>query len=210
MKNEDAALQATRTQAAIVRTLANEIRREAAGEEEATGLRDQAVEESARLVTAATALSKVRSENPGAPDVGRTFDVSARARVLVVEDDGVTRDAIAAGLASNYDVFCAADGTEGVRAASEHAFDAIVTDLWMPEMDGITMVAQIQGMNPNASIPVVLLTGETGPEPIVQGFSAGVTTYLVKPVDLGLLEQELRWALASSREPRGDGRDPTS
>jgi len=174
MKDEERALRATHAHTAVLRSLTDEMQRsEGSGD---TGIRDQAVEESARLVSSARDLSKARSESgrplaPGADD-----DDDRRPRILVVEDDDASRSAIAMGLRPFYDVVCAINGIEGLRAASSRDFDAVVTDLWMPEMDGITMVAQIRGMQPLATIPVVLLTAETKPEPIVQGFAAGATS----------------------------------
>jgi DNA-binding response OmpR family regulator len=117
-------------------------------------------------------------------------------RVLVVEDDDETRHAIARGLAPEYEVVVAADGREGLKAACEQSFDVIVADIGMPEMDGITMVDRIRRMRAPSAVPVVFLTAETAPERIAEGFSAGGTSYLTKPVDLELLDHELRWVLA--------------
>ena len=200
MKDEEKALRATHAQTAVLRSLTDEMQR-SDGDVDAS-LRDQAVEESARLVAAARDLSKARSESgrPLSPDTDG--DEERRARILVVEDDDQSRSAIATGLGPLYDVVCATNGVEGLKAASSRDFDAVVTDLWMPEMDGISMVAQIRGMQPLAAIPVVLLTAETSPEPIVQGFAAGATAYVPKPVDLDLLHRELQWVLTASADAR--------
>jgi DNA-binding response OmpR family regulator len=120
-------------------------------------------------------------------------------RVLVVEDDDETRHAIARGLAPEYEVIAAANGLEGLKAASEQSFDAIVADIGMPEMDGITMVDRIRRMRAPSAVPVVFLTAETAPERIAEGFSAGGTSYLTKPIDLELLDLELRWVLSRSQ-----------
>jgi DNA-binding response OmpR family regulator len=129
-------------------------------------------------------------------------------RVLVVEDDDDARAAIAQGLAPEYEVVLAADGIEGLNAASEAKFDAIVADVAMPQMDGITMVAEIRRRSAPAMVPVVFLTAETMPERVVDGFSAGATSYLVKPIDLAVLDRELRYTLRGTqdredRRPRG-------
>lgn len=200
MKDEEKALRAAHAQTAILRSLTDEMQR--AERSTDASLRSQAVEESARLVSAARDLSKARSESGRPLAFGTDADDDRRPRVLVVEDDDASRSAIATGLAPFYDVVCATNGTEGLKMASNRAFDAIVTDLWMPEMDGIAMVAQIRDMQPLAAIPVVLLTAETSPEPIVQGFAAGATHYVPKPVDLELLHRELQLALATSGEAR--------
>ena len=199
MKDEQSALRAARAQAAIVRTLATEMQREGQGGEEAEGLHAQAVEESARLVSAIEDLARTRAATPAPRGEARPEGSSGAGRwprVLVVEDDDATRMAIARGLAPEYEVVAAADGLEGLKAASETTFDAIITDIGMPEMDGITMVNRIRGMRAPAVVPVVFLSAETAPERIVAGFSVEGASYLVKPVDSDRLEHELRSALA--------------
>jgi CheY-like chemotaxis protein len=184
-----------------VRTLAAETQREGQAHDRAEELRVQTVQESARLVSVVETLSKTLSASPSAthdeshprapsPLVGRW------PRVLVVEDDDETRHAIARGLSPEYEVVTAANGLEGLKAASERPFDAIVTDIGMPEMDGITMVDRIRRIRAPGTVPVIFLTAETEPERIAEGFAAGGTSYLAKPVDLELLDQELRRVFA--------------
>jgi CheY-like chemotaxis protein len=197
--NDKQNLRAVHAQVAVVRMLTGELQREDRGGGEAGDLRAQAIEESARLVSVLEELSKARSDGPPKPEAGvpehAGAGTSRRPRVLVVEDDGATLLAIARGLAPEYEVVTATDGVEGLKAASEGAFDAIVSDVQMPRMDGIEMVKRIRELRAAADIPVIFLTGETSPARVVAGFSAGGTSYLVKPVDLDLLDQELRLAL---------------
>lgn len=208
MDDQDRALRSVREQTAIVRTLAAEMQREGQAHDSTEDLRAQAVQESARLVSAVESLAKTRSSSPHAPQdashPGAPVPVSGRwPRVLVVEDDDETRHAIVRGLAPEYEVIAAADGLEGLKAASEQSFDAVVADIGMPEMDGITMVDRIRRMRAPSAVPVVFLSAETAPERIAEGFSAGGTSYLAKPVDLELLDQELRWVLAGSHGVSG-------
>jgi CheY-like chemotaxis protein len=199
--DERTALRAARAQTAVMRTLATEVRREGRAEEDREGLRTQAVEESARLVSAVEGLARVhRTASVRRDDRGdEAASTSPRRwpRVLVVEDDDATRDGIVRGLAPEYEVVAASNGLEGLKAASEASFDAIVVDMWMPGMDGVTMVDGIRRLPGPPVLAVVFLTAETAPERVVAGFAVGATSYLVKPVDLDLLEQELRWALAA-------------
>jgi DNA-binding response OmpR family regulator len=62
------------------------------------------------------------------------------------------------------------------------------------------MVERIRRMKAPAAVPVVFLTGETAPERVAAGFSAGGTSYLIKPVDLDLLGLELRCVLGAPGE----------
>lgn len=204
MKDENPVLRA-RAQAAIVRTLATEMQREDRAGNQAEGLREQAVEESARLVSVVEGLSRMRAAAPrattGEPrQEGPSAGPRGWPRVLVVEDDDATRSAITQGLAPEYEVVAASNGIEGLKAATELPFDVIVADISMPEMDGIAMVDRIRRMRASAAVPVVFLSGETAPQRVAAGFAAGGTSYLVKPVDLELLDQELRWVLGTPGE----------
>jgi CheY-like chemotaxis protein len=205
VKNENAILRAAHAQAAVVRTLAAEMQRQQTGGAETESLRAQALEESARLIAAVERLAGSRRDTlpPGAggqPSIERSNADGRRwPRVLVVEDDYDTRAAIARGLAPEYEVVVAANGIEGLKAASETKFDAIVADIAMPQMDGITMVAEVRRKSAPAVVPVVFLTAETMPERVVDSFSAGATSYLVKPIDLDVLDGELRHALRATQ-----------
>jgi CheY-like chemotaxis protein len=199
VKDEKSDLRAARAQAAIVRTLTGEMQRERRGDGE-SDLRAQAIEESARLVSVLEGLSKARSDALPSPRGGPAPEhdgarQGGRQRVLVVEDDDASRTAIAQGLAPNYDVVTAVDGLEGLKVASEGMLVAIISDIQMPRMDGIEMVERIRNLRAPAAIPVIFLTAETSPDRVVAGFSAGGTSYLVKPIDLDLLDQELRLVL---------------
>ncbi len=108
VKDENPILR-VRAQAAIVRTLAAEMLRGDRGANQAEGLRNQAIEESARLVSVVEGLSRMRAAAPPAANgEPRQRESSAgarrRPRVLVVEEDDATRAAITRGLAPEYEV----------------------------------------------------------------------------------------------------------
>jgi CheY-like chemotaxis protein len=184
------------------------MQRQQPGSAETESLRAQAIEESARLVSEAERFPRSRRDAPAAapgarpPTARPVADGRRWHRVLVVEDDDDARSAIARGLAPEYEVVEASNGLEGLRAASEVPFDAIVADIAMPQMDGITMVAAIRRMRAPAAVPVVFLTAETAPERVVDGFVAGAASYLVKPIDLDVLDAELQCALGRTPDPR--------
>ncbi len=199
MKRVDIGVRNARAQAAVLRTLANEVRR-GHGRDETEGLRAQAIEESARLISATEGLVQPgpRAQPSDPPSDAARQDPPFR--ILVVEDDDAARLAIARGLAPDYAVVVASDGVEGLETASRLPFDAIVADIAMPGLDGISMVQRIRDGEKGPAIPVVFLTGETAPERIAAGFFAGGTSYLPKPVDLELLDEELRRVLTPRAE----------
>jgi response regulator NasT len=95
-------------------------------------------------------------------------------------------------------VVLASTGPELVRGCREAAPDLIVTDIKMPDMDGITAAEQVNGERP---VPVVLVTAYTEPELLARAEAAGsVMAYLVKPVKAPDLAAAARLAVARFRE----------
>lgn len=103
------------------------------------------------------------------------------AHILIVEDHaplvkGFTRALNAGG----YAVDSAADGVEGFARLLERSYDAVVTDLNMPRMNGLDFLAKIRDAQPE--VPVILMTGEMDPDVYVRARAMGVVRYLLKPV----------------------------
>lgn len=75
----------------------------------------------------------------------------------------------------------AASGEEALRAMQTHAFDAVVTDLKMPGMDGLQLMTQLRQKAP--AVPVILLTGHAGDEEAQEALRLGAADYLHKPCE---------------------------
>ncbi len=106
---------------------------------------------------------------------------SSAAHILLVEDHedlvkGFTRALCAGG----YAVDSAADGVDGFARLCSRSYDAVVTDLNMPRMNGLTFLAKIRETQPD--VPVILMTGELDPDAYVKARELGVVRYLLKPV----------------------------
>ncbi len=104
--------------------------------------------------------------------------------VLVVEDDPV----ILRLLEVNFDlegftVLQAQDGAEGLDAARLHRPDVIVTDIMMPKMSGIELVAALRADDATASIPVLLLSAKAQTSDLKAGMDAGADDYVTKPFE---------------------------
>jgi CheY-like chemotaxis protein len=100
--------------------------------------------------------------------------------VLVVDDDKLARHSLMATLKGlDLEVTEAADGKEGLAQAKQGP-DLIVTDIHMPEMDGLAMVAALRKDDKTKDIPVIVLTVDEAPSTINQALAAGVTVYLSK------------------------------
>jgi DNA-binding response OmpR family regulator len=124
-----------------------------------------------------------------------TTQHGVRPRILVVEDEDGTRNALAGWLVHEYDVVVARDGCEGLDVASAQRPDIVLTDVWMPRLDGIEMVKQMKGIDSLRRVPVIFLTGQTSPRSMIDGIAAGARAYLPKPIDLDVLDRKLRSAL---------------
>lgn len=111
--------------------------------------------------------------------------------MLVVEDEPAVRDAVAGALEiEGYEVRRAADGATGLEAVRVWPPDAIVLDLLMPFMDGITMCTRLRERGDRT--PVLVLTARDAVSDRVEGLDAGADDYLVKPFDLDELLARLR------------------
>jgi two-component system chemotaxis sensor kinase CheA len=120
-----------------------------------------------------------------APDVARASHpdpaMRARHRVLVVDDSMTTRTLEQSVLeAAGYDVATAVDGAEAWRLLQESAYDAVVTDVEMPRMDGFALCEAIRASKRLAQLPVVLVTALESTEHRARGLEAGADAYLAK------------------------------
>lgn len=116
-----------------------------------------------------------------AGEANRTGPTLDAPLVLVVEDHSDTRQFVADVLAAQYRVQAAADGAQGLAMAFELRPDAIVSDVDMPEMDGLTLCRALRGDERTRTTPILLLTAMGDPSSVMAGFHAGADDYLPKP-----------------------------
>lgn len=113
--------------------------------------------------------------------------------VLLVEDNQINR-LVARDMLQKFGhtVLEAHDGREGVRFASSQAFDVILMDISMPELDGITATSIIRDSEgPNRTTPIIALTAHALPEDAARFRAAGITSTLLKPLSLATLQAAL-------------------
>lgn len=102
--------------------------------------------------------------------------------ILVVDDSPSMRQLLGVTLRSaGYQVIEACDGQEALDYARKHPVDLVLTDVNMPQMDGITLIAQLRTLNHYYLTPLLLLTTETSPERKLHGKQAGATGWITKP-----------------------------
>jgi CheY-like chemotaxis protein len=107
--------------------------------------------------------------------------------VLVVDDNHALRRALRRTLvAEGHQVVEASDGREAIQKAKEEDFDLIVSDVRMPDMDGVELLRAIHERD--ADLPVLLITGDPGLETAMKAVEYGALEYLTKPIDVEKLK----------------------
>ena len=122
--------------------------------------------------------------------------------VLLVEDNVEVRDFIKQSFIDIYQVLEAGDGKQGLALANKHIPDIIVSDVMMPEMDGLEFCRQIKSNEDTSHIPVILLTARGEHEHQVDGLETGADIYIAKPFSVKLLLLNMHNILASREAMR--------
>jgi two-component system, chemotaxis family, chemotaxis protein CheY len=102
--------------------------------------------------------------------------------ILTVDDSLSIRQTVRLTLSSaGYLVSEAASGKAALAACATTTFDVVVTDLNMPEMDGIELIGRLRALAPYKFVPILMLTTDSQLEKKQQGKAAGATGWIVKP-----------------------------
>ncbi|MDQ6996897.1 MAG: response regulator [Mariprofundus sp.] len=108
-------------------------------------------------------------------------------RILIVEDSTMVRITVKRTLLSvDFNVDEAKDGQIGLDmalASSGNPYDLILTDLNMPNLDGLSMIEQLRATDAYAETPIVMLTTESGEDKKAVGHGSGISAWLVKPFE---------------------------
>jgi len=114
--------------------------------------------------------------------------------ILVIEDDSRMAELIRRGLTEQgFDTQMAYDGQLGLKLATTHDYDLVITDIVLPQMDGLTLSREIRRMKPE--IPIIMLTALGTTDDKIEGFDAGADDYLVKPFEMRELVVRIRTLL---------------
>lgn len=123
-------------------------------------------------------------------------------RVLVVDDDALTRTVLVRSLRSSYVVLQAASGGEALERLTETSCDAVVLDVVMPRMNGFEVCQHIKARSSEAFLPVLMLTALDEPVARRTGFEAGADDFLIKPVSPHELRMRVRTFVRLRRQER--------
>ena len=115
------------------------------------------------------------------PQDGQDGPAAPAGRVLVADDNADMRDYLVRLLAPRYTVTAVGDGQEALEAARAAPPDLLVSDVMMPRLDGMELLAELRADPRTSRVPVLLLSARAGEEAAVEGLAAGADDYLVKP-----------------------------
>jgi DNA-binding response OmpR family regulator len=107
--------------------------------------------------------------------------------VLIVEDNSDLRNYIKISLTQEYNVIEAIDGIDGIKKATSHIPDLIISDIMMPGLDGIELVNRLRNEFTTSHVPIILLTAKSTIENIIEGIKYGADAYITKPFSMELL-----------------------
>jgi DNA-binding NtrC family response regulator len=122
----------------------------------------------------------------------------ALAKILIVDDEEGMRRLLAKVLTrEGYETVTAASGSEALRQARGDQFDLVVTDIKMPEMDGLELLAELKATDP--SLPVIAITAYGTVENAVQALRLGAYDYITKPFETDEIKLTVAKALERQR-----------
>ena len=116
-----------------------------------------------------------------------------RSRILIAEDDDISRENLSELLCA-YDVYSVGDGMQALKAFHEEKFDLIITDLRMPNMDGMHLLKHIREDDPRAT--VIMITGYGTVNTAVEAMKLGAFDYITKPLKDDLVKLTVERALS--------------
>ena len=139
-------------------------------------------------------LSGPLGDEARSAESGRSDNMSDRKTILLIDDDDSLRRVVEYNLREEgYDVVTAAAGAEGLQLFQDRPVDLVLTDVRMPEMDGVDVLARLKAIQ--ADLPVVMLTAHGTITSAVEAMKLGAFDYLTKPFDRERLKAVVRKAL---------------
>src|SRR5690606_25520719 len=122
-----------------------------------------------------------------------------RLNLLLVEDNEDLLDTVKNILSKNYQVIAASNGKKALELIKDNEIDIIVSDVMMPELDGLELCRMLKSNVESSHIPVILLTAKNSVNDRIECYNAGADAYISKPFDLKVLEARINNFVAHKR-----------
>ena len=136
---------------------------------------------SASVRSAAAYLDEALQWLPYAAQPVASTSAKGGARVLVADDNSDLRTFLGSLLAPHYEVQTVADGREALAAVKQQRPDLVLSDVMMPNLDGLNLVQALRDNPDTRTVPVILLSARAGQEASLEGLGVGADDYLAKP-----------------------------
>ena len=126
-------------------------------------------------------------------------------RVLFVDDEEQIRKLLSTWLARHgYDVTVASDGWEALKAIRMKAPNLVITDVNMPNMNGLELTRRMRADHRTARIPVIMLSARKQADDVLTGYAEGADEYIPKPVEMAVLAAKVEVLLRRFAAPHGE------
>lgn len=127
------------------------------------------------------------------------IDAQISDTLLIVEDNADVTEYLTDRLSKHYHVYTASNGLEALDVLKDKEVDLILTDVMMPEMDGIKLCKSLKKNIKTCHIPVIILSARSNTEDQLQGLEVGADDYLPKPFTFSVLKAKIQNMLKSRR-----------
>lgn len=150
-----------------------------------------------RDFTQHAAIIEVESDEPCFESEGLNGDLATKKTILIVDDNLDIRNYVADNFKVDYDIIQAQSGSEAMIKMKLHLPDLIISDVMMPDGDGLELLAGIRKDPEFAFLPVILLTSKAQVNDKLEGLKIGADDYLTKPFDIRELKLRISNLLLS-------------
>lgn len=128
--------------------------------------------------------------------IDQQLTINKTTLILVVDDELVNRLYIQKALEKEgYDVITAENGQQALQLIEKHSFNLVIMDVMMPVMDGYSTCLAIREGEDQLHVPILMLTALDDIESVEKSFDAGATDFVVKPVNLPIFKQRVRYGV---------------
>lgn len=124
----------------------------------------------------------------------------ARETVMVVDDNPDILKYICEALSEHYNVLPATNGAKAIETLSSNTVDLIITDIMMPDIDGVQLCRTVKRNLRTSHIPVIMLSAKSDTNDFLGGLKVGADDYIAKPFSLDILSQKVRNLLHTRRQ----------
>ena len=122
--------------------------------------------------------------------------------ILIAEDNNDLREFLFSSFINDYNVLKTGDGHTAFELATRYNPDIVISDILMPEMDGIELCTKLKEHIQTSHIPIILLTAKSSLENRIEGFKVGADDYIPKPFSIELLETRIENLIESRKKLR--------